>query len=156
MKKKIYLASPFFNATELVVYKETISRLRSAGYPVHVPQEHEVPNAWDLPNSDWAKCVFEMDIEAIHDCDVVMVLNFGMYSDSGTAWECGAAFALGKKVVNILCGCDDTEYSIMMVNGTNTTIDLDTFRKEWFANIVEYIGKTPGRAVPGQLNWEWP
>ena len=36
--KQIYLASPFFNDTELVVYKETISRLRNAGYKVHVPR----------------------------------------------------------------------------------------------------------------------
>jgi len=125
MKKKIYLASPFFNATELVVYKETISRLRSAGYPVHVPQEHEVPNAWDLPNSDWAKRVFEMDIEATHDCDVVMVLNFGMYSDSGTAWEAGFGMAIGKEVVQVLCGYENATYSLMMVNGCHKVVHVD-------------------------------
>ena len=92
--KQIYLASPFFNDTELVVYKETISRLRSAGYKVHVPQEHEIKNAWDYSNADWARMVFEMDVDALRASDVVMVLNFGMYSDSGTAWEAGFAAAL--------------------------------------------------------------
>jgi nucleoside 2-deoxyribosyltransferase len=121
--------------------------LRGQGLNVFVPREHTIPNAWDLPNNIWGENVFAVDYLAITQCDVVAVLNFGMYSDSGTAWECGAAFALGKKVVNILCGCDDTEYSIMMVNGTNTTVDLDTFRKEWFANIVENIGKETNEKI---------
>lgn len=127
--KKIYLASPFFNASELAVYKETITRLRSAGYKVHVPQEHEVENAWDYSNADWAKRVFEMDVEAIHASDVVMVLNFGMYSDSGTAWEAGYAAAFGKPVIQVLCGFENATYSLMMINGANKII---------FAENVQY------------------
>lgn len=123
--KKIYLASPFFNASELAVYKETITRLRSAGYKVHVPQEHEVENAWDYSNADWAKRVFEMDVEAIHDSDVVMVLNFGMYSDSGTAWEAGYAAAFGKPVIQVLCGFENATYSLMMINGANKIISAE-------------------------------
>lgn len=123
--KKIYLASPFFNASELAVYKETISRLRSAGYKVHVPQEHEVENAWDYSNADWAKRVFEMDVEAIHASDVVMVLNFGMYSDSGTAWEAGYAAAFGKPVIQVLCGFENATYSLMMINGANKIISAE-------------------------------
>lgn len=125
MEKKIYLASPFFNESELVVYKETIERLRRAGYKVHVPQEHEVKNAWDYSNRDWAKKVFDMDIDAIHECDVVMVLNFGMYSDSGTAWEAGFGAALGKMVVQVLCGYENATYSLMMINGCNKVIAVD-------------------------------
>lgn len=123
--KKIYLASPFFNASELAVYKETISRLRCAGYKVHVPQEHEVENAWDYSNADWAKRVFEMDVEAIHASDVVMVLNFGMYSDSGTAWEAGYAAAFGKPVIQVLCGFENAIYSLMMINGANKIISAE-------------------------------
>lgn len=125
MEKKIYLASPFFNESELAVYKETIRRLRSAGYKVHVPQEHEVKNAWDFSNRDWAKQVFDMDIDAIHECDVVMVLNFGMYSDSGTAWEAGFGAALGKMIVQVLCGYENATYSLMMINGCNKVVSVD-------------------------------
>ena len=125
MKKKIYLASPFFNFEELAVYKETIRRLREAGYSVHVPQEHEIPNAWDYSNADWASLVFNMDIEAIRECDVVMVLNFGMYSDSGTAWEAGFAAALGKECVQVLCGHENATYSLMMINGCHKVVTAD-------------------------------
>lgn len=144
---KIYLASPFFHAEEITMYEEAIRILRNQNLNVFVPREHTIPNGENLLNHIWGENVFALDYLAITQCDVVVVLNFGMYSDSGTAWECGAAYALGKKVVNVLCGCDDTEYSIMMVNGTNTTVDLDTFRKEWFTNIVEDISKETNEKI---------
>lgn len=122
---KIYLASPFFNTTELAVYHNVIGDLRSNdAHSVYVPQEHEIPNAWDMSNQDWARQVFCSDIEAIEDCDVVMVLNFGMYSDSGTAWEAGYALGLGKMVVQVLCGDENTIYSLMMFNGCTKVINL--------------------------------
>ena len=118
---KVYLASPFFNERENEVYERVIAELRSEGHDVFVPKEHTIPNAWDLPNAVWGENVFAVDILGIQKCDVVVVLNFGMYSDSGTAWECGYAYALGKKVVNVLCG-DDNTYSLMMLNGCNTYV----------------------------------
>ncbi len=121
---KIYLASPFFNEVELAVYKQVIEDLRSAGYEVYVPQEHTIPNAWDMPHQDWAREVFLEDVKAIEKCDVVMVLNFGMYSDSGTAWEAGYAVGLGKMVVQVLCGEENTTYSLMMFNGCTKVINL--------------------------------
>ena len=123
--KKIYLASPFFSYDELAIYKETIHRLREAGYTVHVPQEHEIPSAWDYSNKDWARKVFEMDVNAIFDCDVVMVLNFGMYSDSGTAWEAGFAAAQGKEIVQVLCGYENATYSLMMLNACNKVVAVN-------------------------------
>ena len=108
MSKKIYLASPFFNENELSVYFRVINALRDKGYKVYVPQEHEIE-----------------DVKALEDCDVVMVLNFGMYSDSGTAWEAGFALGIGKNCVQVLCGDDNTTYSLMMVNGTNKVIHVE-------------------------------
>ena len=136
---KVYLASPFFNEAELKIYNEVINLLRSeAELSVFVPREHTVPNAWDLPNHIWGENVFAVDYLAIAQCDVVVVLNFGMYSDSGTAWECGCAFALGKKVVNVLCGEEGEEYSIMMVNGTTATVTLDELRYNHLKYCIEF------------------
>ena len=123
MKKKIYLASPFFNNDELVLYRNAILQLRNAGYEVYAPQEHEIENAWDLSNEDWARAVYLADVKAIRDCDVVMVLNFGMYSDSGTAWEAGYAFAMKIPTIHILCGGENTTYSLMMMNGCDKVIE---------------------------------
>ena len=126
---KVYLASPFFNEKENKYYEEMIKILRDEGHDVFVPKEHEIPNAWDLPNAVWGENVFAVDVLGIQKCDVVIVLNHGMYSDSGTAWECGYAYALGKDVVNVLCG--EGNFSLMMLNGCNTYIKFDDFSK-WF------------------------
>lgn len=129
MKTKVYLASPFFNEEEIEIYDEVIGLLRSEkNIDVFVPREHEIPNGWEMANCKWAEAVFALDLVALQKADIVVVLNFGMYSDSGTAWECGYAYGTGKKVLNILCGKEDSDYSLMMTNGTSATVSLDTFR----------------------------
>lgn len=121
---KIYLASPFFSHEEVAIYRQVIHDLRNAGHEVYAPQEHTIEGAWDMSNKDWANRVYINDINAIDDCACVMVLNFGMYSDSGTAWEAGYAFALNKWVVHVLCGGDNATYSLMMINGCDKVIEL--------------------------------
>lgn len=121
---KIYLASPFFSHEEVAIYRQVIHDLRNAGHEVYAPQEHTIEGAWDMSNKDWANRVYINDINAIDDCACVMVLNFGMYSDSGTAWEAGFAFALNKWVVHVLCGGDNATYSLMMMNGCDKVIEL--------------------------------
>jgi nucleoside 2-deoxyribosyltransferase len=54
-----------------------------------------------------------------------MVLNFGMYSDSGTAWEAGFAAALEIPVIQVLCGFENCTYSLMMMNGCDKIIHAE-------------------------------
>ena len=133
---KIYLASPFFQEEEIKVYDKVIDNLRQQNLDVFVPREHEIPNGWEIDNQQWAESVFAVDYVAIEQCDVVVVLNFGMYSDSGTAWECGYAYAKGKRVINVLCGSEGTEYSLMMLNGTHTVIPLADFENTLFSVVL--------------------
>ena len=115
---KIYLASPWFKDNERVMYSQILNKMREQGHEVYAPIEHEIPNAWDLSNAEWGRQVFFADIQAIQDCDEVWVLNFGMYSDSGTAWECGYAYGIGKTVRQLVYGFgEDKTYSLMMING---------------------------------------
>lgn len=122
--KKIYLASPFFTGLELLTYQDVIQDLRAQGYEVYVPQEHTIEGAWEMPNCAWGRAVFTEDVKAIHDCDVVMILNWGMYSDSGTAWEAGYAYANQIPTIQVLCGEPNTSYSLMMINGASKVIPL--------------------------------
>ena len=121
---KIYLASPFFHQEEITMYEEAIRILRGQGLNVFVPREHTIPNAWDLPNNIWGENVFAVDYLAITQCDVVAVLNFGMYSDSGTAWEAGYAYGNKTATVQVLCGEPNTTYSLMMINGCDKVVQL--------------------------------
>ena len=116
-KVKAYLAAPFFKEDELEVYHKVISFLRDVEhYDLYVPMEHTIPNAWDMSNAEWAKAVFDEDVKAIDEAEIVFVINLGMYSDSGTAWEAGYAYAKGKIVINLVKDTNST-YSLMMLNG---------------------------------------
>ena len=117
MNKKAYLASPFFTEKELVFYHKVIDFLRNEeGFDLYVPMEHTIEGAWDMTNAAWAKAVFDEDVKAIDEAEIVFVINFGMYSDSGTAWEAGYAYAKGKIVINLVKDTSST-YSLMMLNG---------------------------------------
>ena len=138
---KIYLASPFFNSEELEYYTFAIQALRSAGYEVYVPQEHEVENAWSLSNHVWARKVFIEDIRAIEEAEVVMVLNWGMYSDSGTAWEAGYAYALKKQVIQVLCGKENEIKQIAEFIHLGLTAKTDEQIKEIKEKVIKLCKK---------------
>lgn len=99
---KIYMAGAFFRPETKSRIDSCAAGFRQLGYDVYVPQEHTVPNAWDMSQEDWAKEVFKMDIAAIQDCDMLFAVYDGLYSDSGTAWEIGYAYALGKEIQMIV------------------------------------------------------
>jgi nucleoside 2-deoxyribosyltransferase len=123
---KAYLAAPFFNQNERYIYARVIDYLRNAEHlDLYVPQEHTVEDAWNLSNSAWAWEVFKEDTRALDEAKVVYVLNFGMYSDSGTAWEAGYAYAKGKRIVNILVNQKDNVYSLMMINGASRLVNVE-------------------------------
>lgn len=119
---KIYLASPLFTEFERNNVATTAQYLRSKSHQVYVPMEHTVENAWDLENHDWAKRVFDEDVNAIRECDEVYCIYYGLYSDSGTAWECGFAYGIGKPVK--LIDNSNDEVSLMMVNGAQNPSDF--------------------------------
>ena len=83
---------------------------------------HEVRT--DPGSVQWARDIFEMDRSEIDKADVVVMLYYGVYSDSGTAWECGYAYAKGVPVVVV--HADETADSNLMVHmGCVTNISLD-------------------------------
>lgn len=99
MKKKIYLASPFFNEEEVGFMDQTLQGLRSKGYEVFAPFEHQNKEL-EFGSKVWRDKTYSGDITGIIGADVVVaIVSGGNYSDSGTAWECGYAHALGIPVV---------------------------------------------------------
>ena len=53
------------------------------------------------------KSIFEMDVAALDWADMVVACMDGPDPDSGTAWECGYAYAKGKPIV-----CFRTDFRI--------------------------------------------
>ena len=97
--KKIYLASPFFNDTELVRMVKVLSCLRNKGHEVFSPYENQNKHL-EFGSIEWRKATFEGDVNGIEEADVVVaIVSNGCYSDSGTTWEVGYAYAKGIPVV---------------------------------------------------------
>lgn len=111
----VYLAAPLWTAEQKKRILSLVETLRREGYYVFVPMEHEIDNAWDIPQHEWSKRVFDADIEAIRNSAAVVAIYNGLYSDSGTAFEIGYAYALGKDVY-VVPYLETKEISLMIKN----------------------------------------
>jgi nucleoside 2-deoxyribosyltransferase len=87
--RKVYLAGPFFDLAQVWMVEQARSNLLEMGLQVFSPY-HDV-------GLGAAEEVVSKDLEAIHDCDVVIALTDGL--DAGTVYEIGYARALNKPVV---------------------------------------------------------
>lgn len=116
MKTKVYLAGPFFTEKERKIVEEAARYFRDIHcFDVYVPMEHKIPNAEALPNHVWAREVFLNDVEAINNSDMVIVLEDRLTGDTGTAWECGYAYGIGKEI-RVYKVQPDGVKSLMIVN----------------------------------------
>ena len=120
----VYLAAPLWTAEQKERITSLAEVLRREGYSVFVPMEHEIDNAWDMPQHEWSKKVFDTDIEAIHNSAAVVAIYNGLYSDSGTAFEIGYAHALGKDIYVVPC-LETNEISLMIKNAVKNPYLFD-------------------------------
>lgn len=133
---RIYIAGPFFNKTERANILRAIKILRSRGFDLFVPMEHFIPNGETMSNQDWGKAVFEMDVKAIENCTHLVCLYYGLYSDSGTAFECGVAYKKGIPIINVCCNKKIT--SLMIVNGAEINLSsINDLKKLNFNNLKD-------------------
>lgn len=98
----IYIASPFFNDEELEYLCEAEQVLSNKGLDVYSPMRHEDRDV--EKTTVWSYKTFTKDVEAIKRADALVMLYHGNYSDSGTAWECGFAYAYDKPVIVVHLG----------------------------------------------------
>lgn len=115
---KVYFAGPLFSAAERDWNAEVAAALRDGGHDVFLPQEQE-------PGID-APGIFATDIGGIDWADALVAIMDGPDPDSGTAWECGYAYA--KKPV-ILVRTDFREagrgpYNSMLREAATLVLDL--------------------------------
>lgn len=113
-----YLASGFFTDETRKKVKEIAENYRRAGFTIFVPMEYEIPNAWDMSAEDWARKVFETDLNAINSAKVLIYLDFGASGDCGASWEVGYAYAQGIQVITFAFGKDIS----LMVSNSSTVI----------------------------------
>jgi nucleoside 2-deoxyribosyltransferase len=150
---KIYLAGPLFTLGEQRFNVELKRFLESEGFEVWLPQEHE-------PRTDTARAIFEMDVAAIDWADMVVACMDGPDPDSGTAWECGYAYAKGKPIVAFRTDfrvSGDTEgapYNLMLTESATARFEIPFrtkragFHRLMRANIRKALRATPSGTKP--------
>ena len=115
---RIYLAGPCDseNRSMMVRVAKEIRNYNS-DIQLYCPFELKIENAWDYSQEEWAQMVFDRDIEAINNCDVMIMISLGRISSAGTNWEQGYAFEQNKKI--IVLQITDSPTSLMTYCGCN-------------------------------------
>lgn len=112
---KLYLAGPLFTQAERRWLRELGAALVARGHEVFLPQDDaSLPLLRDPPDFHGA---FESCRDAIDGCDAVVAALDGPDADSGTAWECGYAYARSRPVVVVRTdfrGGEDAGLNLML------------------------------------------
>jgi hypothetical protein len=87
---KIYFAGPLFTPYERDFIDRCAVQLRSAGFEVFVPHEHELA----LDGTVTAERIFAKDWEALQEAEAVLAILDGPMIDDGTACEIGIFYGL--------------------------------------------------------------
>ncbi|MDD3856781.1 MAG: nucleoside 2-deoxyribosyltransferase [Methanoculleus sp.] len=94
---RIYLAAPLFSEAERTYNLALRDLLEAHLFDVYLPQE--VGDTSHTRGREEHRAIFSQHTAALHDVDTVVAVIDGADADSGTSWEMGYAYALGKKVV---------------------------------------------------------
>ncbi len=96
MDHKIYLSGPLFSRGE-IAWGERVKRfLEDRLDGVQVIWPHEIVPCHTLPAQ-----VFQVNLMALGEADVMVAMLDGPQVDDGTAWEIGYFFMQGKKILGL-------------------------------------------------------
>ena len=102
--KKIYIAGPdVFESNSIEIGKRYNALCDKYGYIGLYPLDNVVN--FEQEKKKIALDIFLANKKLIDECDIVLAnLNSfrGKEADSGTVWECGYAYGLGKKVIGYM------------------------------------------------------
>jgi nucleoside 2-deoxyribosyltransferase len=99
MKTRVYLAGPLFTNAERAWNDWLAGALRQRGFNVILPQA-EATRHISPAGIDFA-AIFTTCLEGVGSANVVVAVFDGPDVDSGTAFECGYAYARGIPIVGL-------------------------------------------------------
>lgn len=136
---RVYLASPFFNENEIKYVEQVEQILEEKGLNVWSPRKHQLDRheAGTLP---WSLDIFNNDVKFVRAADIMVTIYHGNYSDSGTAFECGMAYACNKPNIVVHVGEDS---NLMVHEGAHANVTLEELKNYDFNELesIRYEGK---------------
>ena len=138
---KVYIASPFFTEEELQNVYMTEEILSRRGFEVLSPRFY-MDDSLPYGSEKWATSIFKQDVKAINKSDFVVALYYGMYSDSGTAWEIGYCYGIHKPLL-VVCIAGGMDLNLMEIIGnTDCIVTADELNYYVFEKLWQ---KRPGK-----------
>ncbi len=92
---KIYIAGPLFTEGERGLLERIDVICREIGYETYLP--HRDAGLFDRDGD--SSPFFRQDLERLQEADAVVAVLNGFDVDSGTAWEMGYFYALGRDAI---------------------------------------------------------
>jgi nucleoside 2-deoxyribosyltransferase len=96
MRHKIYLSGPLFSRGEIAWGERVKSFLEDRLEDMEIIWPHEI-----IPCTAQPRQIFQANLEALSECDIMVAMLDGPQVDDGTAWEVGCFFMQGKKILGI-------------------------------------------------------
>ncbi|WP_144509315.1 nucleoside 2-deoxyribosyltransferase [Bacillus sp. FJAT-22090] len=131
--KRVYLASPFFNETEVGYLEKVEKILGEKKLQVFSPLRNPIDEQVQVGSRQWSIETFMNDIKHIKWSEIVVGIYHGSYSDSGTAWELGYAYATDKPVILVHVGDNS---NLMVHEGAHANITLEELEEYNFDQLV--------------------
>ena len=107
--KQIYIAGPdVFERDSIEIGKKYSNLCKKYGFIGHYPLDNVID--FNQDKRKIAQDIFKANEQLIDESDIIIAnLNTfrGKEADSGTIWECGYAYAKGKKVYGYMKSCRD-------------------------------------------------
>ncbi len=138
MIKKIYIAGPLFNVHEKKYLEEIAEVLEGNGYDCFLPHRDQTGiDPEELKYNDMSQStkdiIFQTDVHALNDSDLVVALVTGQDIDSGTASEIGYMYAKNKPVIALTA--EERRYRNLF------TVGMFSSTVQNIGNLLEEINK---------------
>ena len=97
--RRVYMASPMFNAAEKAFNLKVTQVLEAHGYQVFLPQRDGIEAALleGKSEEEMTEMIFKLDAEEVQKADILMMNMDGRVPDEGACVELGIAWASGKR-----------------------------------------------------------
>jgi nucleoside 2-deoxyribosyltransferase len=124
--KQIYFAGPLFTNAEREWNEKLVTMLKNdlSNFKFWFPQE-EIGTETD------PKKIFNLCTNAIKDSDIILAIMDGPDPDSGTCFECGYAYGLGKTIYTVRTdfrvGGDTVTGFNLMLTESSKVIHIENF-----------------------------
>lgn len=141
---QVYLAGPLFTQGEWQWNAAFADKLKGFGLSVFLPQAEAEPMLDGRVRFDAGK-LFDGNVTGIEGADVVVAILDQPDPDSGTSWECGYAYKLGKPVVGVrtdirrLSDAPKSSTNLMLTCGCSEFIEVPAQKRSdigWVAQQV--------------------